>query len=192
MLKYLRDLIEPYAAMAGKWVSGIRRPATIINDEHVIALKALLIEGDVLASCTKYEFSNAFIPGFYTHAAIYLDGSIYEAVTGGVRKSSLEHFCFKKDGIALLRLQGPDWTPEQLVTMKKFVTEQLGEPYDFEFEWGPIEKWYCSKLVLFTFQEAAPESASAIKTVKILGEKNVTPQNLVESLDIIGKFGEQK
>ncbi len=189
---FLKKLFIPIFAKAAQWVSKIHRPATIINDSHVAALKAVLKDGDVIASATKYELSNIFLPGFYGHAALYLNGMIYEAVTTGVRVSTLEHFCFKKDGLILLRLHGPDWTPEQVSIMEEFCKDQVGEPYDYSFDWGTYEKWYCSKLVLFAFKIAAPESSSAVDTMKVLGDTQVSPHNLVESLLHIAKYGATK
>ncbi len=133
-MQFIRNLIEPVFARLAKWVSSIRRPPTLINDDHVRDLRSKLVNGDVIASALKYELSNVFMPGFYSHVGIYLDGVVYEVVTSGVRISTLENFCFKKDGLALLRLQGPDWTPEQIKTMKDFCDRQVGEPYDFRFE----------------------------------------------------------
>ena len=191
-MNFLLKFIRPIFATIAAWVSRIRRPETIINDAHVADLKTKLVNGDVLVSATKYEFSNIFLPGFYSHAALYIDGYIYEAVTGGVRKSTLEYFCFKKDGVAILRLHGPDWTREQLDIMKEFCEDQVGEPYDFSFDWGSQEKWYCSKLVLFAFKIASPETTSAIDTMRVLGDTQVSPHNLVDSLLNIAKYGATK
>lgn len=191
-MTFLRNLIRPILATIAAWVSRIRRPETLINDAHVADLKTKLVNGDVLVSAIKYEFSNLFLPGFYSHAALYIDGLVYEAVTTGVRVSTLEYFCFKKDGVAILRLQGPDWTREQLDLMKEFCEDQVGEPYDYSFDWGAQEKWYCSKLVLFAFKIASPENTGAIDTMKVLGDTQVSPHNLVESLLHIAKYGATK
>lgn len=191
-MDFLKNIITRAFAVIAQWVGKVHFPGKIINDEHVAALKADLKNGDVIASATKYELSNIFIPGFYGHAAIYLNGKIYEAVTSGVRVSTLEHFCFKKDGLILLRLHGPDWTEEQISLMEEFCADQIGEPYDYSFDWGSYEKWYCSKLVLFAFKIAAPENSSAVNTMKVLGQTQVSPQNLVESLIKIRKYGATK
>jgi uncharacterized protein YycO len=141
--------------------------------------------GDCLVSRTDWELSNFFeyalTGSFYGHAAIYFDGYVYEAVTSGVRKISLERFLFTKDAIGLCRLPGPDWTVNQCIMMKSFLDAQIGEAYDYGFSWTAQDRWYCSKLVFSAWHEADPKDADAIRTKRILGETKIIPQDVWDS-----------
>jgi uncharacterized protein YycO len=96
-----------------------------------------------LSNTFEYMFNRSH----WGHAAIYIDGYVYEAVTGGVRKTSLECFCFKKDEVGLCRLAGTDWDKEQLIVMRRFLEDQIGEGYAFDMDWIRLDRWFCSKLV---------------------------------------------
>ena len=175
-------------------ISKFCRPDIIIVDSDVQIIKSLLKDGDCLVTRLDYELSNVFeglfTGSFYGHAAIYLNGYIYESVTQGVRKVSVEKFCYTKDGIGLCRLPGADWTPEQVEVMQSFCENQLGDAYDYSLSWGIFKKWYCAKLVYFVWAEADPKDIGAIHVSEILSTEKVTPQDIWDSAVKIKTFGE--
>lgn len=185
--------ISKFTTYLAECVSKISRPDPVIADADLTEIRDTLKPGDCLVTRTNYELSNTLekilTGSFYGHAAIYLDGMIYEATTKRVRKISLERFVFIKDGIGVCRLPGSDWTDEQLKSMKDFCDSQLGDEYDFSFNWGQRKKWYCSKLVWFAWDIGKPQESEAIKSNNLLGMKKVIPQNIWDSAQKIKTFG---
>lgn len=176
--------------------SKISKPEPIINDADVASIRLLIKDGDAICSRVEWEFSNLaekiLTGSFWGHTAIYLDGFIYEATTKGVRKITLEMFCYRKDALGLGRLQGSDWTPEQCAKMKTFLEAQIGAGYDFSFSWGLLKKWYCSKLVYFAWNQANAIETNAIQSMSTFGLKKVTPQNIWDSIIQLLKCGSAK
>jgi uncharacterized protein YycO len=192
----LLPILRNFIAFITQAISKVSKPEPQINDADVSLLKFFLKNGDCLITRTDYELSNfcekLLTGSFYGHAAIYLNGWVYEATTTGVRRVSLEKFAFSKDGIALCRLQGPDWTKEQIDKMEQFCFAQLGKPYDYSIDWGSTISWFCSKLVYFAFQKGQAKDLSAIETTETLGLMEITPQNLFNSLFTVACLGVAK
>jgi uncharacterized protein YycO len=176
------EILEFITKPITKAISLVARPEFIIDDVDVAKIKANLKNGDALVSRVNYELSNGveklLMGSFWGHSAIYLNGYIYEAVTGSVRKTSLEKFCFTKDGVGVCRLPGSDWTDIQIRDMVSFCEEQLGEPYDFSFNWGRVDRWYCSKLVYFAWDIGKAIETEAIESINSLGTKKIAPHNI--------------
>lgn len=195
-MKFFKLFITKLTGIMAKITSKVARPEFIIEDVDVEKIRANLKNGDALVSRVNYELSNIaeylLTGSFWGHAAIYLNGYIYEAVTGGVRKITLEKFCYTKDGVGICRLQGSDWTPEQVVDMLEFCESQKGEPYDFTLDWGTTNKWYCSKLVYFAWNTGKVTETEAIDSINTLGLKKIAPQNVWDSTVQILKCGYTK
>jgi uncharacterized protein YycO len=188
-----KSIISNITWFVSKFISRICRPEPAITDAEVVNIKSILKNGDCLVSRVDYELSNVveklLTGSFWNHAALYSNGYVYEAVTGGVRKVSLEKFCYMKDGIGLCRLPGSDWTVEQINSMVKFCEDQSGEPYDFSFEWGTTTKWYCSKLVFMAWKAAGAKELDAIQSINAFGLRKVIPQNMWDSIVQIKRYG---
>jgi uncharacterized protein YycO len=184
---------NPIAALS-RLVSRIARPELIISDFDFFALKPIIKNGDCLVSRVDYQLSNVIekilTGSFYGHAAIYLNGFVYEASTHGVRKISLAKFCYTKDGIGLCQLPGPDWTEDQCDKMFDFLEAQMGEPYDYSFDWDTDARWYCSKLVYLAWAHAHAKDVEAISVTEELSKRVITPQNIWNSTLKIETYGE--
>jgi uncharacterized protein YycO len=190
------DLLSNVSADITMAISKVSRPEPIIEDSDVADLKSLLQDGDCLISRTEWELSNVcekiLTGSYWGHAAIYLKGKVYEATTKGVRITSLEKFCFTKDGLGLCRLPGSPWTQKQISEMVLFCEDQLGEEYDFSIDWGSRKKWYCSKLVYFAWMAGNPLETDAIQSKYVLGQKRIIPQNIWDSVLKIKSYGVSK
>lgn len=176
-------------------ISKIYIPEPIIIDSNLLIIKHLIKDGDCLVSRKNYELSNVFeklfFGSFYGHSAIYLGGMVYEASTKGVRMVSLEKFCLTKDAIGICRLPGDDWTTAQILKMMCYCDSLLGEPYDYSFNWGATKKWYCSKLVYFTWAHGNPIGTEAIKINEVLDQPRIKPQDLWNETIQVGSWGDQ-
>jgi len=175
-----------------KFISRISVSERRMSDAEMRDLKLVVKDGDCLVTRCDWEFSNVlewvFTGAFYGHAAIYINGKIYEATTKGVRCISLEKFFFEKDYVGLCRLPGEDWTSSQLVDIESFLVRQINEPYDFSLSWNPTDKWYCSKLVYFAWRAGKPIGVDVIRVARTLGKTLITPHDLWSTLIKVKNF----
>lgn len=160
-----------------KLIQIFHKPECDIVWSDIVKAQELLKDGDLLLSRVGYELSNLFIPGPYKHAAIYIDGWVFEATTHGVRKCKFEEWALKKDSIAAMRLP-----IENLPDGLKFLNDQLGEPYDYNFlETDSSSAWYCSIYAYRFFCISYPKFAEIFTFRKTLGENTVTPSDFWKS-----------
>ena len=189
-------ILSNVTAVLSDFISKLCRPELVIQDKDVYEIKAIIKSGDILCTRLDYELSNVvekWLTGsFYGHAAIYLNGKVYEAGTKGVRCTSLEMFCYMKDGIGVGRIKGANWSESQINEMEWFCKKQLGDKYDYSFSWGAFRKWYCSKLVYMAIKHVAPTMVKSIPVSDYLGQEKVPPQNLWNGIEHVGQWGVTK
>lgn len=171
MQLFLRWIVIPVE----KFIAIFQVPPKKLTYDHVVKSRLYLQNGDILLSRTDWELSNLFIPGDYKHAAVYLDGLVYEAVTSGVRKVTIEEWLLKKDHAAIVRINKP------ITNLQKgldFLVAQIGKPYDYDFlQVRHRQAWYCSLYVYQFLCLAAPEFASIFILRSIIGEMTVSPSD---------------
>jgi uncharacterized protein YycO len=104
--------------------------------------------------------------GGFSHAAVYLDGCIYESNPGGVRKHDVRGQTWaevEKDRGSITVVDVPV-APTQENDIRNFLEAQLGKGYDYtmvvRFVTRQQEsrestgKWFCSELVFAAFLKA--------------------------------------
>lgn len=133
-----------------KWIQRRGRRETIITKEQVDRIMALARPGDILLSYEAQRWTSAFIKGFYDHAVILSSkGSVVEAVgdmfvdgknIGGVREMDLEEWLYKKDYVALIRVNHASAFAAGMNALK-----YIGKGYDYSFS-HDNEDVYCSEL----------------------------------------------
>lgn len=126
--KMMQKLHPPYAQ------------TTVAEAEEVMKI---MQDGDILLSREKWHFTNMFIGGFYSHAAIYGEGEVIEAVAPKVQVVDFRDWVIEKHFWCVIR-------PLKNVTngYQVFVkaAEMEGSFYDYLFSFGN-KKWYCSEIV---------------------------------------------
>lgn len=183
MMKLLLALVAPLA----KFTSKLKQPDPAINDAVMMTIKTLIKDGDCLVSRTSWQFTNLLMPGFYKHAAVYLNGWVYEASTGeGVRKVSLEEFCFKKDFVGLCRYQEMD--AELVQVSYGYLENKLGKSYDWDLYLSDNDKFYCSELCFYLYCLCFGDFAKRFKPSKYLGKEVIRPTDLWINLKQIGSW----
>lgn len=139
-----------------RFMGNLRMPYSkkLLTAEQYYHIKENIKPGDLLLSGTRGEFSNFFIPGPYTHAAVVTipdeQPLLVEAVGKGVLSSFLIGFVMKKDYIALVRSK--EATSHQAANAAMIVQGLVGHPYDYEFTSGNAA-YYCSELVWFAYHK---------------------------------------
>ena len=155
-----------------KWFQRRGRRETIITKAQVDHIMAFARPGDILLSYEAQRWTSIFIKGFYDHATILSSkGTIVEAVgdkfvdgknTGGVREVDLEEWLYKKDHVALIRVNHASAFAAGMNALK-----YIGRGYDYYFKHGE-EKVYCSELPYLCYHTEWPDFLAEFEGDEIL------------------------
>jgi hypothetical protein len=165
------------------------QPAYTISLQTLESLRPLLRAGDVLLMRADSRLTAALLPGFWTHAAVFLGtaaelealgvrasthaarhwnkivehagafGQVIEALFPCVRLNPLEK-CLEADHVVALR---PRLALPELAAAMGEVLGHLGKPYDFEFDFSTTSRMVCTELVYRSFHHRGPISFSLTK-----------------------------
>jgi len=106
----------------------------------------------VILSHKEYEFTNFFIRGYWTHAAMVISqDTVVEAVSKGVIKKSLKDFISTLDDFCIIMPRHCD--SDEMIKALEFVQKVVGYPYNFTFR-SREESYYCSELIYRVYLEA--------------------------------------
>ena len=187
--KIIEDIIFDGSEIFGNTLGTIQfRAGKLKTDENFLpSVKSQLKVLDVLMERTPARATSNFIPGFWTHAAIYVGteedlryygiwdhplvrnhqerikngASAIEALRTGVEINSLESFR-DADTFSTIRLKVPlnhEQTRAHLLT----AFAQLGKIYDFSFDIQSGKKIVCSELHYITFTEVPFNTSQILK-----------------------------
>jgi len=144
-------------------------------------IRLTIKDGDTILSYESWRLTAPFIPGKYKHAAIYLNGKVYEALDVGVRAISLERFVLTKDLIAICR---PDFEPMlNYSAMYEAADSFVGLPYDYEFSTHDQKAFYCSELCLNLYDigyKAHTGKETDIVLLERVGKMTIVPQDFYD------------
>ena len=113
------------------------------GDESRVILNTLK-KGDILTYRFDRYVSTRFIPGFWTHVALYIgDDKIIHAVTRGVVEDDILTF-LRTDYVGVLR---PKVSSEDIDKAVSLARGMVGKKYDFLFDSHNDERMYCSEVV---------------------------------------------
>lgn len=174
----------------------VRRPP-LITLPQIEKLPPRLRPGDILLERRNWYLSNPVLPGFWKHSALYIgpledlkrlgvtrhpafrkhlaayfiaapDGrgnSVIEAVSEGVILNSLTH-SLHADYVAVLR---PRATDPQIAAAIIRAFENIGKPYDFDFDFQDTSRIVCTQLVCVAY-----EGTIDFKLVPIKGQDRLS------------------
>ncbi|MDP3010970.1 MAG: YiiX/YebB-like N1pC/P60 family cysteine hydrolase [Methylococcales bacterium] len=129
-----------------------------VKGNHYYAVKDTIQAGDILLRSYRNYLDGYFIPGKYSHAALYVgDEKIIHAMTPDVQSTDLVTF-MRCDRICVIR---PDVTEADKQLAIQRVKNMLGKPYDYDFVFEPDgaetettqRKFSCSELIYFAFDK---------------------------------------
>jgi hypothetical protein len=153
-----------------------RQGRALISPAQLEELRGKLQPGDILIERRNWYLSNAFLPGYWPHAALHVGNigelqalgladdprvarwfgefgsrdahgdrlAVIEAVSEGVVFTSLEHSAGEADGVVVLRPR-VDPAARREIIARAF--EEVGKPYDFDFDFFTADKLVCTELV---------------------------------------------
>lgn len=183
-MKLLRLWLLRLSIPIQKLMQKMHPPEPLIGWDFVAEVTMSIEPGDVLLSRERLHLTNLFIPGFWSHAAIWEGSYVIEAIGSGVRASGLQEFLYKKDWVMVLRANFLASTEP----VTRFAWFQVGLPYDYEFG-SKVKAWYCSELVFRCLREGAHRvgGPDVFTLRKTFGVRTVTPQDF-ENAAAKGKF----
>lgn len=174
---YLRNLLLKVALPITKFFGKLHMPFSHkkITGKHYFDILPKLKPGMIFLTKIDGEFSNLFIPGEYSHSAIYAGNNVViEAIGKGVIKKDLVTFMLSKDYI---KVRKHKFSKDETIGLRAvdFAKYQIGAPYDFNFLVGN-KAWYCFELVYYCFKFALKTNPFELR--KTWGAETITGVDL--------------
>lgn len=179
-------------------------------------LRPLLQPGDVLLVRDDSRLTSAILPGFWTHAALFLGekpdletlglkahphvarhwcqipedagplGMVLEAVAPRVQLTPLEK-CLRVDHLVVLR---PALPAEEIAAAIGEAMGHLGKPYDLDFDFSRTSRIVCTELVYRSYHH---RGNMVFSLTKRLGRFTLTGDDIIaQALDWARESGETK
>lgn len=173
--RFLLKTVKPFLEWCGKIHAPFAHKK--IKSKEFFELSKKLEPGFTFITHIDGELTNVLIPGFWTHAAIYIgDNKVVEAIGKGVVVTDLLDFCFSKDYIAVLRPAIVSYN-EQLKAAevaKDLATKNL--PYDYGFD-PDDTAFYCGEAPAFCYKKGAAPRVIDWVGRETLGVDTYAPQD---------------
>ena len=177
--------------------------ASLIEPEHVRELEAKLRPGDLIIQRRNWALSNAFMPGYWSHVAIYI-GTPEQLTALGLADDSRvqphwEEFLTADphghryriieaigEGVIFTTMEHsvgkadgacvyrPRLTDEERIECLAKVFLHVGKPYDFKFDFFSTDKLVCTELVYRTFGEKIP-----LQPINVMGRRTLPAMELL-------------
>jgi hypothetical protein len=192
------------------------QPTSGITFPMLATLRPCLQPGDVLLVRDDSRLTAAILPGFWTHAALFLGGRsdlevlglnthphvvrhwhkipesagpmglVIEALFPCVQLNPLEK-CLRVDHLVVLR---PTLPASDIASAIGEAMGHLGKPYDFEFDFNNSSRIVCTELVYRSYHS---RGAMSFLLTKRLGRFTLTGDDIIaQALDGMGESGEAK
>jgi hypothetical protein len=189
-----------------------REGVSLIPGAHVERLKGLLKPGDVLIERRNWYVSNAFLPGYWPHAALYVgtadDLKTLSLADDRYVQKHLADFALPdheghplvivealSEGVVFSSLEHsigggdsaavlrPNLGAEQIRQAISLGFSHVGKPYDFEFDFESHDKLVCTEVVYRAYGANQGELRFPLK--QIMG------RTTMPAIEIVRKFKEE-
>lgn len=175
---FFNDLTNWLSSIFGNITGSISwRNGHMKNDARALNYVASQLKPmDVIFDKSPFILTDKFIPGYFGHAAVYLGTEtqlkaidmwshpsivpyqneikkgnvILEAVRPGVHLNSVKGF-MNIDSFMMIRKEDGLSSPDILIDQITRGIDQMGKPYDFNFDVQTLDKIVCSELIYIIF-----------------------------------------
>jgi len=188
-----RDCLLRNAIPVTRWIGRQHLPWVRhhqIDHADYLAIEALIKPGHILLSRRVGECNNFFIPGFWTHAALYAgSGQVIEAVGDGVVVTSLEEFCCGKHGKDFIMVRDPLFlTAAEKLDAIQFANIEVQAKALYDWVFTPNNKaFYCAELVWhccdLAYRQTHQGEAAPFVLRQTLGVDTATAQDIAQAHD---------
>ena len=138
--------------------------------------------GDIILRTYTHYLNGAIIPGFYSHAGLYIGNNEIFHATGKSSVSIIGAFDFVKcDGVAIVR---PLVDEEDIKQAIAYAMLQIGKKYDFWFNFDCEETYCCTELIYWAFKNSI--DITPITYSKLFGlikQTVVAPDDFIDNVD---------
>ena len=160
-------------------------------------------DGDILLRGYSNYLDGWFIPGFFSHAGLYIGKTkksvqtVIHAMADGVFMEDVINFC-RCDYLVILRRNTkiePTLNSDSFKRVYDKAMESLGKGYDFAFDFSDIGNLSCTELVYVCNADAMPKYDVFIKRRNVLFMKKemlIPDDFLTSKFDIIFKSNSVK
>jgi hypothetical protein len=141
--------------IGGRSVSELRDPMTGLTampkrvpGEPLESIRCFLKPGDIIVTRHRDALTNAFLPGYWPHAALYVGeqaggGNVVEAKKDGVLLRELDE-TLRVDSFVVLRAVVEDAVLQEVVSR---AMSHVGKLFDFAFDFRQADRLACTALV---------------------------------------------
>jgi 1-acyl-sn-glycerol-3-phosphate acyltransferase len=184
-----------------------RKGQTLIQPEHLAELQPRLQPGDILIERRNWVLSNAFLPGFWPHAALYI-GTPEEIEKLGIKdddrvKDHWKTFTSKDAegherviiealaaGVDFSSFEHSVGEADAVCVFRPKVSEadrreslarafsHLNKPYDFEFDFFSTDKLVCTELIFRAY-----DGKIDFPLVKVMGTTTLPAMELIRKFE---------
>jgi hypothetical protein len=143
----------------------------LVTGEDYDQFTKLLQTGDIVLRTYDHYLDGIIIPGFYSHAALYIgDGILVHSCSHtGVSKINLFEFA-KCDGLAIVR---PKVGYAAINKAIKYALNQLGKDYDYWFNYDNEETYCCTELIYWAYENILSTKPIMLKKFFGLAKREV-------------------
>ena len=120
-----------------------------VKGPHQRAVLDVLKDGDILLRRYNNYLGSVFIPGYWSHAALYEGGgNVIHMLGKGITREDILTF-MRTDDIAVLRCEDENKVKEAIAAAR--VQLDKGVSYDYDFNTDSPDELYCTELIDFIF-----------------------------------------
>ena len=212
-IDYFEQFTAWLSEIFGNWAGSVSsRSGHLKNNLSALSyIQKELKPMDVIFDRSPFVLTDKFIPGYFDHAALYLGTeaqlkalgmwdhpslvpyqneirnghTILEAVRTGVHLNSVAGF-MNIDTFMMMRKENGLASPDILIDQITRGMDQMGKPYDFNFDVETLDKIVCSELIYIIFGNVH------WPTKYRFGRTTITPDDVAEILFQKGSQFHQK
>ena len=143
-----------------------------IKGPETRAILNVIEPGDILLRRYSNYLGSKFIPGYYSHVAIYVgENTVVHMLGSGIVSEDILTF-LRCDDICVLRSKNRYEAEQAVINVYKHL--EAGVPYDYNFDHDSAERFYCTELI---------DNCYDYKVKKLLNKRQIMPDDFLALVD---------